>query len=129
MELAVDKERVKEFYSPRSETEVDLVTVVRGLIEKQEGGVISDFFYNHPDIQSIKDCKPEVQRFILNKYFTNLLLTYRALGGYPVTVTMFGLTNEGTFLDWLKIFSSDTIGFIHVANVYPTILGGEYICR
>lgn len=118
----VNVDRIKEFHTERTEDDLDLVQSVYNLIKMKIDQITADIFYNDPDVQSVKDKKPNVQVVVLSKYFNNLLLRYRAHNGYNVTNELHALGVTQDPIDWLSIFARHVLAFIDTVKVYQTLI-------
>lgn len=123
--ITIDKTRVLEYNQERTKEDFDLVSTIYRLICLKKDQFIGEMFLNDPDVISVKNKKPTVQQVILIKYFTNLLLRYRAYGGYCVTDTLFKLYLRCTPIEWCDVFCKQVLGFIDVGKVYETITKGK----
>lgn len=113
--------RVKEFYKEREEGELDLVKSIHHFLKLKKGEYIAKLFIKDIDILTVLKSKPDVQKIILNKYFTNLLLRYRSCGGFCSTEVLHCLTLDVPPLEWLSIVTQEVLGFIDVCNVYEKV--------
>ena len=65
---------VGNYYTPREQDDVDLVTLTANFLEEYIDTFAKNCFLNDPDIKSIYNLSSSVQRFIINKYFSKILL-------------------------------------------------------
>ena len=94
---------VGNYYTPREQDDVDLVTLTANFLEEYIDTFAKNCFLNDPDIKSIHNLSSSVQRFIINKYFSKILLLYRSTGGMRVDAVITMLADDGNVDDWVQI--------------------------
>ena len=94
---------VGNYYTPREQDDVDLVTLTANFLEEYIDTFAKNCFLNDPDIKSLYNLSSSVQRFIINKYFSKILLLYRSTGGMRVDAVITMLADDGNVDDWVQI--------------------------
>lgn len=98
-----------EYSEPRSETDRDLVGEVRQqLMFAGRGQNLEVLFDQNHYIQEAMRKKPEVQRYLLNKYWNLQMLQVPA----PSMEERYCLVPNGPLDDWLRLFKYKVIPFI-----------------
>lgn len=100
------QEGVELFNATRADDELDLITKVRGLLTRAglEGNLIN--FDNHNLIQMAKDKTSDVQRHLLNRYWSFQLASASADKTFDAR---FALIPNGSTWDWLKLFEEKVL--------------------
>ncbi len=107
---------IKAKYSePREEGDIDLVEEVRNILLSVGKEIDIDLYDNHHYVIEAKNKRPEVQRFILNKYWTLQILNIDDVDSIDVR---FCLVNKGTIDKWLELFKTKVLTFI-IAHDLP----------
>lgn len=115
-------QRIKEFHAKREANDFNLVEAVKHYLKiKFSEHVINVVYDQDPLIISIMNKKPDVQQLVLNRYFTNLLLEYRGLGGYCITKHCYYFTLDVPTMTWLTNFVREVLGFLELASVFEAI--------
>lgn len=115
-------QRIKEFHAKREANDFDLVNAVRHYLKmKFPEHVINVVYDQDPQIISIMNKKPQVQQLVLNRYFIDLLLEYRGLGGYSITVPCYYFTLDIPIMPWLQNFVKKVLGFLELASVFEAM--------
>lgn len=105
--------------------DLDLYTLVLVHLDKSVSKEASECFKYDPSVFHIKDKSTIEQRMIINRYFTNLLFTYRARVNDPVNNEVFMLTSEGTAEDWFKLFTLHVTPFLKTKNVFGVVYNSK----
>lgn len=103
---------LKEYFTPRNVTDLDLVSIVSYLLRDELGQEYADIFLNDIDIVSVKNKLPGIQRVIINKYFILLLLRFKGITNTSIVKPMFLLTNDGTHQDWFTLISAYIVPYL-----------------
>ena len=107
---------IDRYRQPRLDTDIDLVQEVRerlvmsGLLQRTV-----NYYDNNHFIISAKDKTPEVQRFLLNRYWSHQLM--RATR--PSLDERYCLIPNGEVSDWLSLFTDKILPFI-IENNLPS---------
>lgn len=116
---------LKEYFTPRNVTDLDLVSIVSYLLRDELGQEYADIFLNDIDIVSVKNKLPGIQRVIINKYFILLLLRFKGITNTSIVKPMFLLTNDGTHQDWFTLISAYIVPYLKgygVMNIVYNII-------
>lgn len=103
------------FASERRPDEVDLVGVVYSLLKHYySDGAASSFISSYP-IPIIIGKGSLQQRVIINRYFSILLLRWRASHPeFPIHDTLIFLHNDGTHSEWIRHFANFVLPFLKI---------------
>lgn len=104
---------------------IDLYSLVQIHIGNELGKQSEQLFINDPSIVLIKSESADKQRFIINRYFYNLLLRFRSKHDVPVHNVMAMLVPDGTSDDWFKLFVRFVVPFLKTHNVMTSVLCSE----
>jgi hypothetical protein len=114
----VNVSAMEMFNTKRVEGEPDLVAMINKELISIIGTDAGVKFMNNPDIKGIVDLNPISQRIIINRWFNNTLLTYRATNtNKDVSEILVYIINDGTIDDWFKYIYSIVIVFMKNNNV------------
>lgn len=116
--MKVNNNKIEEFKQPRKSDDMDMVFLVGKHIQDFIGTKEADMFYNDPMIKTIVTLGTNAQRVIINRYFTNLLLRFRAKKDVQVNDILLMLIPDGYIEDWFKIFNKIIIPFLKSNNVF-----------
>lgn len=116
---------IKELYEQRGVNVPNLCLIVGNHLEFVVGKTESQIFLNDPMIKSVWDNVPVVQLVALNRYFSNLLLKFRAKKKISVHDTVYMLIKDGTIDDWYTSFSQNVGPFLKVHNVFGVVYGQD----
>lgn len=109
------------YFTKRTDKDMDLVTIFSYLIRDEIGQYYADRFLEDPDIVSVKDKLPGVQRLIINKYLIILLLRFKGITSTTIVKPLFMITNEGTHDDWFKLITAYVMPYIKQKYIMQTI--------
>lgn len=112
---------VGNYYTPREKDDVDLVTLTANFLEEYIDTFAKNCFLNDPDIKSIYNLTSSVQRFIINKYFSKILLLYRSTGGMRVDAVITMLADDGNVDDWVQINKVYLYPFLAKIKIFDTL--------
>lgn len=98
--------------------EIDLYTMVTVHLDREVCPAASNLFKNDPAIAAVVGEPVIKQRMIINRYFTNLLFTFRSKCDTPINNILFMLTNDGTAEDWYRLFILYVAPFLKLHNVF-----------
>lgn len=101
--------------------ELDLYTLVYVHLSRELCEDAANRFKNDPSIALVKDDNPLMQRFIINRYFYNLLLTYRANGNTPVFNQLAMLNVDRNNEEWFKLFINFIAPFLKEHSVFQAV--------
>ena len=111
-----------EYNKQREDNDFNMVFLVAKHLEVDLGNkAAADLFLNDPMIISVKDKVNNVQRVMINRYFTNLLLMFRATIAVNVTDVIYYLVSDGYIEDWFTLFRTYIIPFLKTKNVYSVV--------
>lgn len=115
-------QRIKEFHAKKEINDFDLVKAVRHYLKiKFPEHMINVVYDQDPLIVSVMNKKTDVQQLVLNRYFTNLLLEYRGLGGYCITKYCYYFTLDIPTMSWLTNFVREVLGWLELAAVFEAM--------
>jgi hypothetical protein len=117
----LDIKALSKYANERKEGDIDLVEKTREHIENQIDKKSADLFANHPTIINVKNKAPEVQRVIINKFFTGTFMAFRSMKEVKVYEQVNLLVMDGDLEDWLKIFHKITTPFLKDHKVLTTV--------
>lgn len=112
---------LQHYFTKRKEGDLDLVNAVFELIRDEIGITYATNFINDIDIRTVKDKLPGVQRVIINKYLTIILLRFKGITNISILQPLFLITNEGTHDDWFQLVANYIVPFMKQFNVMETI--------
>lgn len=105
---------IDQYAIPRQEGDIDLIAVVRQLlIENGLGANIQEVYDNHIHILEGNNKNPNVQKYLLNRYFMTQLMIY----AHKSSEQRFCLIPNGTPQQWLELFKSSVIPFLIENNL------------
>lgn len=100
-----------------SDTDINLVAVVRDLFQKEGMGQFLDSAYDRDQhIIDAQNKKPEVQRHLLNLYLNLQLMKARV----DSSSIRYCLLPDGEISDWLQYFRSFVLPFLKENNLLQT---------
>ena len=97
------QKKADEFFKKSNLLDQDLVYITANFLEGMVSKRAREIFENDPSIISIKGLKPDAQRIIINRYFSNLLFRYRAETKVKITTVITMISGDGEIEDWVKI--------------------------
>jgi len=100
------------FTEARSPDDLDMVFAVSEHLKREISIFAAETFLKDPSIMSVAPLCSGVQRAIINRWFSNLLLRFRSTNEIPVTDALFMLINDGYIEDWFTIFNAHVLTFI-----------------
>ncbi len=112
--MNVLENKKREYGAERTATDFDLVNYVYerlisvGLVKNAE------FFINNMGLNDAINKKPEVQRYILNKFFFTQLVTTSE----PSFEERFCLVPDGSVQEWVDLFDKKILNFL-IRNDLP----------
>lgn len=109
------------YLRPREPDEVCLVGAVIEHLRESIGTEAAVHFGTNTIIDDVIDKNQDVQRFIINRYFNNLLLTFRDKVDVSIVETSMMLVNDGDSSDWISLFSSYVLPFLKEHNVFDVV--------
>lgn len=102
-------DRKDEYYRPREEGDIDLVAVVRNnLIAAGLGSRVALYYDTHYLIRDAETKRPEIQRFLLNRYW----LLQLANCSHNTQDQRFALIDKGDVAEWLQLFNQAILPFL-----------------
>lgn len=111
-----------EYDKVREDNDFDMVFLVAKHLENDLGSKpAADLFLSDPMIQAVADKTSGVQRVMINRYFTTLLLIFRSNNDVDITDVIYYLVADGYIEDWFTLFRSYIIPFLKAKNVYGTV--------
>lgn len=116
---------VKDLYKQRGVNIPNLCLIVGNHLEFVVGKTESQIFLQDSIILSVWDNIPVVQLVALNRYFTNLLMRFRAKQKTPVHDTVHMLIKDGTVDDWFSSFVTHVGPFLKTYNVFGVVYGQD----
>lgn len=112
------------FQTKRVEGEPDLVVLMNRDLTNYYTAAASKVFMADTEIISVSSLNPISQRIIINKWFTNSILKYRAQNtDKDVGEILMYIINDGTVDDWLELMQKVVIPFFKEKNVLNIIPG------
>lgn len=110
-----------EYAKPATEGDINLVEQIAYLLEEYVGPYAKKCFLSDPDIAGVVGLSSVAQRFIINKYFVNVMLIYRGVGGNRVDLVMGMLANDGELEDYYSINKHIVFPFMKDNKIFETI--------
>ncbi|MCK9517318.1 MAG: hypothetical protein M0Q87_14945 [Ottowia sp.] len=115
MEPSPLQKGVDQYYQPKNPNDMDLVAIVReDLINSGLANHLSTAYDNSRFIQEAVGKDSNVQRFLLNRYWTQQLMSAKQVS----IEERYCLIPNGDVQDWLRLFRSKVLPFI-VQNDLP----------
>lgn len=109
------------FNTPRQPTDIDLVFITSKTLHDNVSENAAKIFLSDYMIKSVVDLNPLSQRIIINRYFYDLLLKYRACADVKVILPLTMLVEDGTHNDWLRLFKDVVCVFIKNNKVFDKV--------
>lgn len=116
-------EMVGNYYAPAEENDSNLVELTANFLSEYLDEFAKQCFLNDPDIASVYNSASSVQRFIINKYFSKILLLYRSTGGMRVDTVITMLSDDGNVDDWVQINKVYLYPFLAKIKIFDTLYG------
>ena len=113
----------KNYDAPRDALDENLVYIVYNFLYKLVGHQEAEIFKMDPSIAEVYDKKPEIQRIIINRFFSNLLLKYRSMDNTRVVDAVIMLPNDGTVSDWLQVYNYVLYPFLKNKKIFEIVYG------
>lgn len=111
-----------EFNRPRDPEDYDMVYLVtRHMEEALDNKTAAIMFKNDPMVQGVVNKTSNVQRIMINRYFTNLLLIFRSKKDVVVNDVLYYLVSDGYVEDWFTLFRTQVIPFLNTNKVYDVV--------
>lgn len=107
--------------APPKENDVCMVYITALYLKEYIGEHAAILFLKDQDVFSLVEHNPNVQRVFINRYFTGLLLRYRAKTNVPVNSVLTMLVNDGYTEDWFTLFRIHVIPFLKNNDVYNIV--------
>lgn len=107
----------KETLTNKSPSDINLFDVTCKLLEDIISLDAKVRFSSDKNVAKVKDEHPKFQQCIINSYFINLLLQWRAENKTPVNTAIAYLHNDGDPLSWIDTFGYVIIPFIKSNNI------------
>jgi hypothetical protein len=105
---------VEHYMSPRQEGEIDLVKEVRALlVDSGLAANLEKAFDNHHQIIEARDKPSQVQRYLMNRYWTTQLMIH----ANKTAEHRFFLIPNGSVQQWLELFKNTIIPFLVEHNL------------
>lgn len=100
----ISKYYLNKYKEPIKPTDINLVDMLRLSINKFcINGNVGDIFINsNKEFSKVYNLNNSVQRMVVNRELSELLLKFRAHNEYSVVGVLGFLVNNGTNEDWLK---------------------------
>jgi len=108
----IDKKAFSVYIKPKEFEELDLVYLTGEHIKVSISESASKLFLEDPVIKDVSKLNSTAQRVIINRYFTDLLLKFRANNDVNVSEMLVLLVNDGYDEDWFKLFNLIIAPFI-----------------
>lgn len=100
---------------------INLVDLISSNIKDSIGDEAYTCFNQDSMIVDAKDKIQVYQRVMINRYFTNLLFTFRSKQNVPVHNTIYMLINDGNVEDWIGVFNRFVIPFVKDNKVFEVV--------
>lgn len=100
------------FMAKRNTTDANLVDIVANTLKEFLGDIAYNEFKTDPNIISIMDSIPEVQRVIINRYFIIKLFIFRNNNNIDILGVLSNLISDGTYVDWFFCFKTYVLPFL-----------------
>lgn len=115
MESSPLQQGIKQYYQPKNPNDMDLVAIVReDLISSGLANHLPTAYDNSRFIQEAVGKDSNVQRFLLNRYWTQQLMSAKQVS----IEERYCLIPNGDVQDWLRLFRSKVLPFI-IQNDLP----------
>lgn len=115
MEPSPLQKGVDQYYQPKNPNDMDLVAIVReDLVNSGLANHLPTAYDNSRFIQEAVGKDSNVQRFLLNRYWTQQLMSAKQIS----IEERYCLIPNGDVQDWLRLFRSKVLPFI-VQNDLP----------
>jgi len=111
---------IDQYQRPRELGETDLITEVRNCLISS--GLLQNVitaYDNNRFIMEAKDKTSDVQRFLLNRYWSQQLM----LSNSPSIEERYCLIPNGAIADWLSLFKDKILPFV-IAHNLPSPISG-----
>lgn len=103
------KAGVDDYHKDRDSDDIDLIAEVREILNKAGlNNKLEECFENHRFILEAKNRPSKVQRFLLNRYWTQQLLYAKKQS----IEERYCLIPNGEIKDWIKLFNEKVLPFI-----------------
>ena len=109
------------YAKPATEDDINLVEQIAYLLEECVSPYAKKCFLSDPDIAGVVGLSSVAERFIINKYFVNVMLIYRGVGGNRVDLVMGMLANDGELEDYYNINKHIVFPFMRDNKIFETI--------
>ena len=101
--------------------DIDLYTLVKIHLEREVSMDASKIFSTDLSIIAVINSTSLEQRYIINRYFYNLLLRYRSKSETPVNNVLAMLVADGKSEDWFALFIKFVAPFIKTHRVFEVV--------
>lgn len=113
----IDEKAFSKYVKPKEFEELDLVFLTGEHIKANISESAGNRFLSDPAIKDVSKLNSTAQRVIINRYFTNLLLKFRANNDVNITEILVLLVNDGYDTDWFKLFNLIIAPFFKEHNI------------
>lgn len=115
MESSPLQKGVNQYYQPKDPSDIDLIAIVReDLVSSGLANHLPAAYDNSRFIQEAVGKDSNVQRFLLNRYWTQQLMSAKQVS----IEERYCLIPNGDVQDWLRLFRSKVLPFI-IQNDLP----------
>jgi hypothetical protein len=106
------------YNTPRAHDQINLVEAIELQLKFQISPLAASLFANDLGIKDVANKSEDIQRVIINRYFSRLLFTFKA-NNKTINVTggVSLLINDGYTDDWLKIMIQAFIPYIKINQI------------
>lgn len=110
--LGLNQQTIAMYATPMSSNEIDMVYHTGVILKDMVHENASNIFLTHPYIVTVNGLTSGSQRVMINRFFVELLLKYRATSNTSVELYLSYLISDGEIEDWFKLFKEIIIPFI-----------------
>ena len=109
---------IEQYYLPKSEDDIDLVSIVReDLVKSGLAKVLPAAYDSNRFIIEAVGKDSNVQRFLLNRYWNQQLMAAKVVS----IEERYCLIPNGEIADWIRLFRSKVLPFI-IQNDLPVVI-------
>lgn len=114
-------ENITKYFQPAEANDGNLVDITANLLEEYIDTNAKTYFLSDPEIIGIRSLTSQVQRFMINKYFSRLLLKYRAAYNIRVDGVITMLADDGYAEDWITINKHFLFPFLRDHKIFEIL--------
>lgn len=108
----------EQFLELRDYDDIDLVPIIKDyMLQLNVDSILINRFNNDPNMQLASSRRSDVQRYLINKFLLETLMTFRAT--HDITNLRLILSNNDSINDWLIAIREVVLVFI--SDNYPPI--------